>query len=130
MDVSYESVIGRPELNLDIQSTLSGTLKSERILITGAGGSIGSKLVASIARFPDLDMLATDRDENRLHSLSLEIMGTALFDYVATIIGAIILSKVTGIPLVLTTIGLFVLGIILHMAFCLRTGTEMWLFGK
>jgi FlaA1/EpsC-like NDP-sugar epimerase len=80
MDVSYESVIGRPELNLDIQSTLSGTLKSERILITGAGGSIGSKLVASIARFPDLDMLATDRDENRLHSLSLEIMGTALFD--------------------------------------------------
>jgi len=80
MEVTYESVIGRPESNLDTQAALSGTLKSERILITGAGGSIGSKIVASIARFPDLEMLATDRDENRLHSLSLEIMGTALFD--------------------------------------------------
>ncbi len=80
MDVTYESVIGRPESNLDIQAALRGTLKSERVLITGAGGSIGSKIAASIARFPNLEMLATDRDENRLHSLSLEIMGTALFD--------------------------------------------------
>ena len=61
---------------------------------------------------------------------SYRFLGGALFDYVATIIGAMVLSKVTGIPLVLTTIGLFVLGIILHMAFCLRTGTELWLFGK
>jgi hypothetical protein len=61
---------------------------------------------------------------------STRFLGTALFDYVATILGAILLSKVTGIPLVLTTIGLLVLGIVLHMAFCLRTGTEVWLFGK
>ena len=80
MEVTYESVIGKPESNLDVHAALSGTLKSERILITGAGGSIGSKLAASIARFPDLEMLATDRDENRLHSLSLEVMGTALFN--------------------------------------------------
>ena len=80
MDVTYESVIGRPESNLDLQAALGGTLQGERILITGAGGSIGSKIATSIARFPGIEMLATDRDENRLHSLSLEIMGTALFD--------------------------------------------------
>jgi len=80
MDITFENVIGRPESNLDVGSALAGTLKSERILITGAGGSIGSKITTSIARFPDLEMLATDRDENRLHSLSLEIMGTALFN--------------------------------------------------
>jgi hypothetical protein len=61
---------------------------------------------------------------------SAHFLGTAIFDYVATILGAMLLSKVTGIPLVLTTIGLFILGIILHMVFCLRTGTETWLFGK
>lgn len=61
---------------------------------------------------------------------SYRFLGSALFDYVATIVGAVILSKVTGIPIVLTTILLFVLGIILHMAFCLRTPTEVWLFGK
>jgi FlaA1/EpsC-like NDP-sugar epimerase len=80
MEVTYENVIGRPESELDVHAALGETLKSERILITGAGGSIGSKLAASIARFTDIEMLATDRDENRLHSLSLEIMGTALFN--------------------------------------------------
>ena len=80
MDVTYENVIGRPESNLEVQTALGGTLKSERILITGAGGSIGSKIAASIVRFPNLEILATDRDENSLHSLSLEIMGTALFN--------------------------------------------------
>ena len=80
MDVTYESVIGRPESNLDLKDALRGALQSERILITGAGGSIGSKIATSISRFPSIEMLATDRDENRLHSLSLEIMGTALFD--------------------------------------------------
>jgi len=80
MDVTYESVIGRPESNLDLKDALHGALQSERILITGAGGSIGSKIATSISRFPSIEMLATDRDENRLHSLSLEIMGTALFD--------------------------------------------------
>lgn len=80
MDVTYENVIGRPESNLEIQTALGDTLKSERILITGAGGSIGSKIAASIVRFPNLEILATDRDENSLHSLSLEIMGTALFN--------------------------------------------------
>ncbi len=80
VDVTFENVIGRQESNLDVQSALAGTLKSEKILITGAGGSIGSKIAAAIARLPDIEMLATDRDENRLHSLSLEIMGTALFN--------------------------------------------------
>jgi len=80
MDITYENVMGKLESHLDLQTILGGTLKSERILITGAGGSIGSKIAASISLFPDLEMLATDRDENRLHSLSLEIMGTALFN--------------------------------------------------
>ena len=80
MDITYENVMGKLESHLDLQAILGGTLKSERILITGAGGSIGSKIATSISLFPDLEMLATDRDENRLHSLSLEIMGTALFN--------------------------------------------------
>jgi FlaA1/EpsC-like NDP-sugar epimerase len=80
MEVSYESVIGKPESEFDILEAIAGTLKSQKILITGAGGSIGSKIAATVAKFPDLELLATDRDENRLHSLSLEIMGTALFN--------------------------------------------------
>ncbi len=57
-------------------------------------------------------------------------LGTSIVDYVGTIILAMLLTKFTKIPLVLTTIGMFVLGILLHMAVCLRTGTEIFLFGK
>jgi FlaA1/EpsC-like NDP-sugar epimerase len=80
MEVTYENVIGKTETLLNINEVLEKQFQSERILITGAGGTIGSKIVTNIAQFSGIDMLATDRDENSLHSLSLEIMGTALFD--------------------------------------------------
>ena len=79
MKVSYETVIGRSEVEIDIFSLLEKKLNGQRILVTGAGGSIGSKIVSKLARFSNLQILATDRDENRLHSLSLEVLGTALF---------------------------------------------------
>ena len=56
-------------------------------------------------------------------------LDTAIFDYLGSIIIAMIITKFTKIPLVLTTIGVFVLGIILHLVFCMKTGTEMWLTG-
>lgn len=54
-------------------------------------------------------------------------MNTALVDYAFTIIGAIILTYFSGIPLVLTTIFLFVLGIILHILFGVPTNTTKYL---
>jgi hypothetical protein len=56
-------------------------------------------------------------------------LDTAIVDYVGTIFLAMIVTKFTKIPLVITTILAFVLGILLHMVFCLKTGTETWLFG-
>jgi hypothetical protein len=58
-----------------------------------------------------------------------KFLGTSIVDYIGTIVLAMILTKFTKIPLVLATIGMFALGILLHMLFCLRTGTETWLFG-
>jgi FlaA1/EpsC-like NDP-sugar epimerase len=80
MDITYENVIGKSESSLNVSEALAGSLKNERILITGAGGSIGSRIATAITNYSDIVMLATDRDENRLHSLSLELMGTALFE--------------------------------------------------
>lgn len=50
-------------------------------------------------------------------------LDTAIIDYITSIILAIGLTKVTKIPLVLTTIGIFILGIILHMIFGIQTNT-------
>lgn len=56
-------------------------------------------------------------------------LDTAIVDYIGTIVLAMIATKITKVPLVITTILAFVLGIVLHMVFCMKTGTETWLFG-
>ena len=47
--------------------------------------------------------------------------GTAIVDYVLTIAGAFIITYYTDIPLVITTIGLLLLGIILHYLFGIKS---------
>lgn len=55
------------------------------------------------------------------------LVNSALVDYVLTIIGAILLASFTNIPLVLTTIGLFIIGIILHVLFGIPTEAVKYL---
>lgn len=54
-------------------------------------------------------------------------LNTAIVDYIMTIIGAIILTAIFKIPLVLTTIGLFILSIILHIIFGVETNVTKYL---
>ena len=54
-------------------------------------------------------------------------LGTAGVDYIFTIIGAMIITYFSGIPLVLTTIVLFILGIVLHVLFGVPTNTTKYL---
>ena len=80
MKVDYENVIRRSEIPLDLSFYIGGNTDFQRVLITGAGGSIGSRISIALSKFSGIKLLATDRDENRLHSLSLEMMGSALFE--------------------------------------------------
>ena len=52
---------------------------------------------------------------------------SAMFDYIGTIIIAIIISKFAKTPLVLTTIILFILGELLHMMCGIKTSTVKYL---
>lgn len=54
-------------------------------------------------------------------------LNAALFDYIGTIFLAIILSKFTKIPFVLSTIIMFILGIVLHVLFGVNTETVKFL---
>lgn len=54
-----------------------------------------------------------------VHKLKFE--GTSLVDYILSILGAIVLTYFTKIPLVLTTIVILLLGIIFHMLFGVQT---------
>ena len=55
------------------------------------------------------------------------IADSPMIDYVLTIIGAIIIAYTTRVPLVLTTIGLFILGLILHLLFGVETTSLKYL---
>ena len=54
-------------------------------------------------------------------------LDTAIVDYIGSIMIAMIITKFTKVPLVITTICVFLLGILLHYLFCMKTGTEIWL---
>ena len=59
---------------------------------------------------------------------SYRIGGIAIADVIMTIIGAFIISFLTGWRFWYTLIGLFILGIILHRLFCVRTTIDKLLF--
>ncbi|MDP3966642.1 MAG: nucleoside-diphosphate sugar epimerase/dehydratase, partial [Nocardioides sp.] len=78
-DINLTDVLGRNQLDTDI-GTIAEYLTGRRVLVTGAGGSIGSELCRQIHRFLPAELMMLDRDESALHALQLSIHGRALLD--------------------------------------------------
>ena len=72
-------LLGRNQLDTDIDA-IAGYLTGRRVLVTGAGGSIGSELCRQIHRFAPAELMMLDRDESALHAVQLSIHGRALLD--------------------------------------------------
>ena len=75
----YEAITGNPSPTINLDSRDYSFFDGKTVLVTGAGGSIGSRIVNHLAKIPSIKLLAVDRDENALHSLSLSVSNTALF---------------------------------------------------
>ena len=58
---------------------------------------------------------------------SYRFLGTAVVDYILTILLALLLTWITDIPIVLTTIFSFIIGIIFHILFGVKTNTLKYL---
>ena len=65
--VSHEDLLGRQPAEID-PVAIGGYVTGRRVLVTGAGGSIGSELCRQIGRFEPAALLMLDRDENGLHA--------------------------------------------------------------
>ena len=76
-DVTTADLLGRHEIDTDLEA-IAGYLTGKRVLVTGAGGSIGSELCKQIYRFAPAQLLMLDRDESALHAVQLAIEGRAL----------------------------------------------------
>jgi FlaA1/EpsC-like NDP-sugar epimerase len=78
-DVSVADLLGRHQIETDI-SAIAGYVTGRRVLVTGAGGSIGSELCRQIHRLEPAELMMLDRDESALHAVQLSIHGRALLD--------------------------------------------------
>ena len=77
--VSEADLLGRGPADIDADA-VAGYVTGRRVLVTGAGGSIGSELCRQLARFEPAALLKLDRDESGLHAVQLSIHGRALLD--------------------------------------------------
>lgn len=78
-DVSIEDLIGRNPVDTEIES-IADYLTGKRVLVTGAGGSIGSVLCRQIAKFAPAELMMLDRDESGLQATQIAIDGNGLLD--------------------------------------------------
>ncbi|WP_433783391.1 polysaccharide biosynthesis protein [Actinomycetospora sp. CA-101289] len=78
-DLDISELLGRRPVDIDL-AAVAHYLEGRRVLVTGAGGSIGSELCRQIHGFGPGALLMLDRDESALHGTQLSIFGTALLD--------------------------------------------------
>ena len=72
--VQLEDLLRREPVRLDLNE-IAGYLRGETILITGAGGSIGSELCRQVATFEPGKLILFGHGENSIHGIWLELAG-------------------------------------------------------
>src|SRR5689334_20586374 len=70
-DPRISDLLGRRPVETDVGS-VAGHFAGKRILVTGAGGSIGSELCRQLRRFEPAELIMLDRDESALHAVQLD----------------------------------------------------------
>lgn len=70
--VQVEDLLGREPVKLDLDQ-IAGYLRGKRVLVTGAGGSIGSELVRQISRFGPDRIVMLGRGENSIFEIEQEM---------------------------------------------------------
>ncbi|MFM7126573.1 MAG: SDR family NAD(P)-dependent oxidoreductase [Actinomycetota bacterium] len=77
--VSEADLLGRPTTEIDTD-VVAGFIRGRRVLVTGAGGSIGSELCRQLALYEPAALIMLDRDESLLADVQLSLEGRALLD--------------------------------------------------
>jgi FlaA1/EpsC-like NDP-sugar epimerase len=106
-DLRIEDLLGRQQVETDLV-TVGSMLRGHRILVTGAGGSIGSEIARQVVTFDPAALVLLDHDETHLHDVRLDLDGHP------NVIG--MLADIRDRDRVLTTIGEARPDVIFHAA--------------
>ncbi|MBU5343520.1 polysaccharide biosynthesis protein [Caldifermentibacillus hisashii] len=71
-DVEVEDLLGRDPIELDLQS-ISAKLAGKTILVTGAGGSIGSEICRQVSQFIPKKLILVGHGENSIYQINMEL---------------------------------------------------------
>ena len=71
-EVEIEDLLRRPTVKVDIKE-ISGYLAGKVVMITGAGGSIGSELCRQVALLGPKELVLLDNDENGMFYIDMEL---------------------------------------------------------
>ncbi|WP_243356699.1 polysaccharide biosynthesis protein [Bacillus litorisediminis] len=71
-DVQVEDLLGREPVELDIES-ISNSITDKTILVTGAGGSIGSEICRQVCKFKPKKIVLLGHGENSIYQIDMEL---------------------------------------------------------
>ncbi|WP_088070474.1 polysaccharide biosynthesis protein [Gottfriedia luciferensis] len=71
-DVQVEDLLGRNEVDMDIES-ISDSITNKVVLVSGAGGSIGSEISRQVSRFNPKQLILLGHGENSIYSIEMEL---------------------------------------------------------
>jgi FlaA1/EpsC-like NDP-sugar epimerase len=74
-DVQVEDLLGRDTVQIDIES-ISEYVTNRVVLVSGAGGSIGSEISRQIAKFKPQKIILLGHGENSIYSIEMELKET------------------------------------------------------
>lgn len=72
-DVQVEDLLGREPIELDIDS-ISEYITHKVVLVTGAGGSIGSEICRQVTKFNPQKLILLGHGENSIYSIEMELI--------------------------------------------------------
>lgn len=78
-EIDVSDLLGRDPVPPNLK-LLDACIRNKNVMVTGAGGSIGSELCRHLHRFAPESLVMLDRDESALQSLQLSIEGRSLLD--------------------------------------------------
>ncbi|WP_336882093.1 nucleoside-diphosphate sugar epimerase/dehydratase [Priestia koreensis] len=71
-DVQVEDLLGREPVELDTEG-ISDTITGKVVLVTGAGGSIGSEICRQICKFSPRTLVLLGHGENSIYAIDMEL---------------------------------------------------------
>ena len=87
-DISIDDLLGREPVDTNVED-IAEYLTGARVLVTGAGGSIGSILCREISRFSPAELIMVDRCETGLQTAQLTVNGNGLLSTKETVLSDI-----------------------------------------